>query len=720
MNSIRITIEPNNPGQLPGAFKDLDGNYSLDLRPKADFPLSFQHDKEASGENNTVAFNSTFLIEVPATQKNTLLLEDIGNPNIFNSAFWFERTLPAIAWIGNSQAINGFLVITDIGFESNQPNSYEIQVIDGGKFWVEALKSLPINQLDLGTYDFTLANVQAAINDANPIYVPGVENIWYPAVFRGKLLGETELNKNAWIVEDFTPVPFLAFIIEQMFVAIKFTVNSGLFNFPDFRKIGADILENFGYTVEFSDSVAAYVGLNVAQVVNDGQTELVQFENESNPFFDNSSLFDDAVNYSYVSSANILASLSVYLEINSLSLNEEDPMSVRIRLRKNGVALNEQTLNGYDLIYEVNLPIASLFINDILDVQIFNDSGFQVEVSEANAFFRIDTKEYLPRDSVVTLTDFIDGRLMCWDLLKSIIDLFGMKHETNTERRTVTMEPALDYSLWGAAIRPGFYRSTTAKDWTAKINACKSFNRRLSEPKRYFKFEWMEDRTDKFANATKLGEAPYNTRIHEEYFDIKKDLPTLNCSGSENTPIGFFATTRQLNIGLWCEVPCVTDNEIFEGDGITGRYELDDEAQRTLTHSPRIYFMKGNTQVNSLTRFTFEGIDYSTYPMAFQASRFLDDQPNIAFDSVVGAVRGNRIGLFESLHKDYLFLRNLNGITDGFALLNELDITELSFRDNVLINGNEYILKAIENWLANEPEVPTKVKLLLNRLIYSY
>ena len=717
MNSVRVTVTPNNPERLPDWTRDEDGLYSLDLNPKADFPISFQNDRDQEGEL-AIAFNATFVVEIPGTNKNRLLLEDIGNPRIFNSKLWFERSIPAIAWVKGDDRINGFLVVTEVKYLEGKPDGYDISVIEGARFWVEALKSLRINQLDLGDYAYNQATVFSEMQISDPVYELGTRNVWYPAIFRGELAGSTAEENNLWQTEDMEPVPFLKFIIDKMFEAIGFRLVSEFFNKKFFLKLGAEITENFGYTVEFTEILSAFVGYNAAQTVPPTSTATFLFDKESTPQYDPGS------NYAagqYIPPNDILVDIEI-----SVTANFTPPFGggfspdITIRLRRD-----------FDILWsiqettDINLQVLNLELKNItvltgqaLYLDIVNPTGEPITIQQISSF-KITAKKFIPRGSVVSLASYVDDRLFCWPLLYDVIKLFNMRQATDNKTRTVVLEPALNYTMGGGNSGTGFYKPTTI-DWTDKINACKQFSRQLSEPKRYFNYRFVEDTNDKFANDTKLEGNNTSGRIHENRYDFLDDFAALNANGEETLQLDFFATTRQINLGPGVFVPCITDFQVYDGTGTFGFFDTDEKASRTLKHVPRILYFKGWGRKLLPTIWNFEGTEYSRYPIAFQASNILDNELNIAWDTISGEFRGNRVGMFDIFHKNYLTMRNLNGITDAFALLNELDIISLDFRDGIEINGDKYILKKVENWLANEPEVPTKVMLLLNRLIYSY
>jgi len=719
MNNIRVTVEPNNTGRIPNQFRDADNFYSLDLKPGLDFPMTFQHDNDAEGGDPTLAFSSTFVIEVPATAKNTVLLEDIGNPQIFNSELWFKRSLPGAAWVRGTDKINGFVVITGVQYLQGKPSSYEISVLDAGRFWVEALKGLRINNLNLGSYDYDDATVTAEMMIADPVYDPGIRNIWYPAIFRGELAGATEENRNSWNIEDFEPVPFLKFLIDQMFNHIGFRVVSEFFETKFFKKLGAEITENFGYSVEFAENLSAFIGYNGDQTAPAANTTVLQFDNESSldNFYDHG---NNAALGIYSPPVDIL--IDVEIDVTS-NFNPPFPggftpdQTLRLR-RDSDILWSYQETEELALQQVVLIKNISVLAGQTLFLDLINPTTEDIQIQQVSNF-KITAKKFIPRGASVDLASYIDDRLFCWPLIKDVMKLFNMRQATDNKSRTIIMEPALDYKTTLGETGSGFYRKT-GRDWSNKINICKQFSQRLSEPKRYFNFKFVEDTNDKFGNETKQESNNTSSRVHEERYDVKDDFPDLQADGEETLQLEFFATTRQLNIGTGTFVPSMTDFQVYDGTGFFGFFDTDEKASRTLRHVPRILYFKGWGRKILPTIFHFEGIEYSQYPIAFQASNYLDNAPNIAFDSVTGKFNGNRTGIFEGYHKRYLTMRNLNGITEAFALLSELDIIELDFREGVIINGNQYILKQVENWLANEPEVPTKVKLLLNRLIYSY
>lgn len=714
MSDARIIVEPYNPKRIPEFMMDSDGCYSLDLFPGVAIPISKQCCDEKPCRTNVVTFNRSYSVSIPNNNKNKLLLENPFSPQLINSTFFNQGFLKATI-INNVNIINGYLTVTKGAGTGLDKKSIEIAIVDDQRDWVDKLKLCKINELDLGIYEYNNANLLARLQNPDPMY-PN-EMVWVPCVFQGTL-ASGEINK--WIAEDFRFIPFVKFIVDKLFEKIGYTLKSEFMESPFFNKLGIDIIEDFGYTQAQVDNNSAFIGLENNQNFPSGSIGNINFDKTDEDYFNN------GTNYAtpnYTAPFDMLANVNIRLSISGLGIfggTGNDPTGT-ISLIVNNVVYqsNDYNLQSQSNIIVLNIPSIPLLSGQTLRVRFDAPDVYNsYNIVEGASSFRVTPSTYLPTGIDITLTDYINGKYNGWRLIEDLMKIFGLRYDVEKDKKIVYMEPENRYRLWGEAeTRNGFYKPINeAVDWTDRLTNCKPSSDDSGARLEYYNYNWLVDNNDKYLNKDKQANTPEFPGLYSLRFDFKDIFPQTSLRGQCSTDLKFFSASKNVNFGNNVSAPSISSSELLNAESLTGFYEADPPI-RTLKHTPRLYYFRGYSNDTSGTvRWIYEGIEHDMYPAAWMVNSLVTDPeiPSLSFDSS-DETFNTRSGLFERFHLSSVRQKNLSGIVTMMFNLSCEDVANFDCRRLICVDGNFYTVVKIENWFANEPHLPTPVKLRLFR-----
>lgn len=149
MSSIRIAIQTP-PEGTPSFYADSDGLYSLDLRP--DTLVAITRRIDDSSKIGSIRFDTVREFDVPTTKKNVALLRDFLNPNAFNKIH--TERIPIILQYSNYR-VSRTMQVTGI-----DADGYNLVVFGEMSQWAKAITDLKLNEVELGDFTFTYANIE--------------------------------------------------------------------------------------------------------------------------------------------------------------------------------------------------------------------------------------------------------------------------------------------------------------------------------------------------------------------------------------------------------------------------------------------------------------------------------------------------------------------------------------------------------------------------------
>lgn len=719
MSTERIAVFPKQGQVIPDRYRDADGYYTLDLYKKSDIGLTYQDDRDADGKIGTEGFNRMYHLTIPggeASPKNELLLGYLSDENVFNNPVFMDGYMDAFVMDGTSIKLNGVLFITAYNRKSDKVD-YKVMVVGKERNWVDILKSIPLNSLPYASVLFNDATVLSNIQTVNPKYSDTFRYYFAP-IFHGRLRNQVYNDRttyNAWVSEDMTILIYAKYImdmIEDQLNGWKFV--SQYIDSDYFLSKGVALIENFRQTED--DVKLNKFKLN--RSTNASYTFIYNGEIEFNQeLFDENDLHSISTKQTTIKKDGLYQfQFNVVFEIwSSKDVAIQDSNST-IKIKKNGVEIYSNTVPAtggganaetYSHGQIVEFPLVAgdvitYFISGVViswsgNLQPGEQPDWQSDL-QGNSTLEVSLQKEI-FDTTVSPGQFIDDRYSCWDFFHDMLIAGGCRLRTDYSLQQIIFDPPTQY----------YKPKSQAKDWTYKVSIHNEDNP-LAKSARYFLLAFVNDSGDKYYNYTRAGG---RVAIHDFEYDFLSDYSGHRFKGSRTIPMTMFAATRMMKVAENTDVPCITTNEIIGGDvdRLVNYYSIEEEAERTYKHSARLLHIEGWGNHNGASSWRLNDVDYTSYPMVWSEDRYGD----ITNEHDMTMKR-----IFETYWKILIQTLNLNGIKIMYAVLNSTDISEFNTQYLIKILHNYYYLKKIDNWLLNEPHLPTPIHLLLdnrNRII---
>jgi hypothetical protein len=315
-------------------------------------------------------------------------------------------------------------------------------------------------------------------------------------------------------------------------------------------------------------------------------------------------------------------------------------------------------------------------------------------------------------------TLYIEYLLRDWkykDLLNGLTDIYNLTFETDTDAKTVTIEPRNTYPIKNRAlatsgILEGFYKSSN-KDYTAKVDLSKEAEfTAVNDVEKIRLYKYNTDGSDDTAN----------------FIDQNQTLPS--CAAQYNLDENRFDEEPiEKEVRFFVKTICTSDNEI-QFDPLTGiiplvplaypqNYFEDPTASENKQElEPRIlHFFGQRGGIDGQIKVTGIGTPVDL-PAAF-FTNYNDTtglDPNLSFSSEnlqEGAVAA---GILENYYLHENVQANEGKELTDYLRLNALDILNFSFREMPIIDDTEFIVQEINSYNP-EGDASTKVILLKDR-----
>ena len=469
--NIRIVLtEPSEA--IPDFYKDSDGLISFDLFEGTDVAITQQIDEAT--EIGSIRQDTVKNFEIPATNKNRALIGPLGNPQAFN--VFHSVAYPVQILVGDYLLPERFARLVGM----SDAGGFEIEVTGDLSGWIKPLTDLKLSDLDLGTFDFTEANVES-LQEFDFEYLDGGSLINFPLVNYGAWpLG----NKVA--VEDFR-VWFSALgILQETFCSIGWTFICPILETSFGRRLWCYLLkENFressvsladkGFQAELTSD------LDIKSAIG-----CVPFDDDfTAPNADPGGNYTPATG---TYQAQVTADFFFTGQIEVVSAGSPGVIFSWFKIDQfgNTVTLKTQEF-GYpnDGTFDVELSVANVNVasTDQICLQVigvaFNTTTFNLKAG--SKIWNVVRSATYSRGDTLILADLFNENYTALDFLKGIIHLFNLKPETDPILKTVSFYPetgAKDYFDEGDQ-EAFFFPNTKAKDWTDKLQ-CRSLVEDLS------------------------------------------------------------------------------------------------------------------------------------------------------------------------------------------------------------------------------------------------
>jgi len=467
-------------------------------------------------EAGKIAREASLSGNVPMTAKNRAILARY-DANVWqrkNRAFSIRVE---VRYLGEPLFLDRLQVIDT----SDRERQYEVELFGGG--WINDLEDRGINEVDLGDFEYTLANVLASWADQRAIAVPTVSDYggWRTPgdVTRRDLrfrFNLYELLKLAFC--QFTNYEFYSPYLEA-------DVGGPIYGYlspPDW----------YSYSAK-GDQFRVLLEIATPQNFT-GNTTSVLFDEVYDPFDLYNGVFRPG---EYIYPPNGEDNVRIRFTIKDLVvvLPPADPAATFILV----VYKNYPAGGVFDfVVYETLQGSTTETVRETINLEFADDDSnnngtsygvliqysyqpvggspvdtpFTIESGEFNIY--PDPPYYIEDDSI-PLSDLLDPGINCLDLFKSTIEVFNGKLETSQGENRVTAYPPYRFTALGESIE-GFFERNSGHQNIEDIVAVNSrrVKNEAREQERYILLKWadsddpyLEDNTegDVYARTVDLG-----------------------------------------------------------------------------------------------------------------------------------------------------------------------------------------------------------------------
>jgi hypothetical protein len=219
----------------------------LDMEPGFSFELT---DTVAEvSDLNKIKQEGVLGFSIPATARNKRMLEKYVGFGITDQNFDGVQ-VEAWAW--------GYKLNQDRLFVlSFERGVFQCEIRVSGDWWVEQAKTLALSSLDLGTFEFTEANIEA--NWSGNFQYSNDDTVFFPLVDYGRFDGEDMSSVDH---EYFRPLHSVLAVLKAGFCAMNKGFRSPFMESTRGRRLWAYLLDNEFYN-QIPDNGATYYGLGL-------------------------------------------------------------------------------------------------------------------------------------------------------------------------------------------------------------------------------------------------------------------------------------------------------------------------------------------------------------------------------------------------------------------------------------------------------------------------
>jgi hypothetical protein len=560
--NLRITLaEPS--GAIPAFYADDDGLFSFDLFQGTDVAITRQVDEAT--EIGSIRQDTVRNFEIPATKKNRALIGPLGNPQAFGTIHF--NPFPVQIFVGDYRLPERFARLVN----ANDRGGFEIEVTGDQFGWIKPITDLKFSSLDLGTFDFTEANVENQ-QEFHFAFADGDDLVNFPLV-----------NYGAWpledrvALEDFRPWFNALGLLQAAFCSIGWTFRCPILETDYGRRVWTYILKKDFRSASVVLAGKAFQAELTADLDLKSAIGCLPFDDDFTP-----PNADPGGNYDPVTGAYSTQSTADYFFSGSMTIVSAGDNGLILAWLKidqfgNTVRIKEEVFNfQVDGTFPIELNVANVELNSTDSICLhvtsfaFNTTTYQLD---AGATIRnIVTAAPYSRGDTLILSSLVNEEMRAIDYLKGIIHLFNLKPDTNSTLKTVTFYPengAEDFYFEGDQ-EAFFFPNEKSKDWTDKIQ-CRSLLEDLEG----------KDLTNEYLLAFKETTDPgveklnLDLPLHSELIENVSGVTDFKKGRTENRN-PFFEPTRNdidrqigvpfTNVTTLPYIPFIWDKEPDEGE----------------------------------------------------------------------------------------------------------------------------------------------------------
>lgn len=648
-----------------------------------DFNPSFTY--EVNDDGVIICARAKRSINLPSTTTNDTLFEDWGsvatsNPNApaFKD-FTFENGGVTI-FAGKAQLQDADLISNRYRFKAA---GYNVDLYGTNADWFFLLKDTKLSDF---SYTDVIYSTAAAISG------------WVANYDFGDESGFTLVKWKEWQtpgqvdIDEFTPFLFIRTLLDKAFDSIGYNIISNFLDTENFKKLILLTPLPSRYNEAFSQD---YLNVKLSQAATNtaSTSNTYIFPTYQQPIINapyNAATGFYVVPFSGYYEVEIFASVAstigVWAAYFSATINGSFiPMNGSIvsfgwgllAPPLSGNAQGIATSNVYFLNAGDTISLLHLFSGT--DPSTTFEFSMNIRGEAETGFGSLVAFKYLVQDWKVS------------DMIKGLQHMFNLRFEADVERQTITIEPADDYLYRNRAtpevVLSGFYQSNLNE---LGQNIDLSVPAKLyseNEQPQIFQYTYItegdtEEYLDQnnalgfFAGQYTLPENKYNsaTETRENPFFAK----TLSENDNELMDI-----TSQVNV----QIPLIyPQNYILDPTAIESNTQV----------QPRILYFAGFRGADGIINYSFLGAPL-TYALSFMTNYAQPLDWSISF--ATETVQGQSIpGLLESFYLQEFARKRIAKRAEIAYFWDSLQMSSLSFRNKVLLDGVEYVLQRIDGY----------------------
>ena len=661
---------------------------------------------EVSDEGFVSGAYSKRSVDLPSTGTNDALFEDwyaAGTDNTQTAAilkpFVFEDGGINIL-AGQCELQSGVLMSDRYRFKAR---TYKVDLYGNNADWTLRLKDVFLRDLPFTDTVYDSANVLLG---------------WVANYDLGDYYGFTLIKWKEWNTpgevgkDEFTPFLFIRSIIDRAFDLIGYTIESDFLNSDVFKRLILPLPMIARYPEQFS---ADYINVSLEEpgTIVPSISNTYVFPNYSQPNL--GTPYNTATGfyvvpftgyYEFSISGTVTSASGTWSAALGLCLNSAffyiDNQAIYFGSFISPTSGNKTSALTYNVQYLQAGDTISL-LHSFGGTDPTNVYAFSVNIrGEAEfGFGSILAFQYLVKD-----WKFLD-------LIKGLKHMFNLRFEANPQAQTIRIEPADPYlyqqyaepSTVTKEVREGFYQ-VPASDNTQSLDLereAELFNN--TDVPQIVVFDY---KTNGITEETRENNNPIG--IYGAEYTLPQERFNDSTEDNENP---FFAKTIHTNdssvqgttASFSLQIPLIYPTN----------YELDPTATEANTDiEPRILYFVGfrGDITDSSVIYTFASADLAP-PLSFMVNYNNPLDFSLSFGTEI-VQNVSVFGLFESFWMQEYARKRIGKRLECYYFWDLLTINSLSFRNKLLIDGNEWVLQKIDGYSA-QSDSSTKTMLVLEQ-----
>jgi len=673
----------------------IDGQI-CELPPQGlNLPLTFSL-KDKNGLTINTGSRSEYAFELPATKHNDSIFNQFYDPAVYTQAE--QMFLDASIEVDGMPFFRGRCQLQSANLRQDQyywqGKSYKVAFFGNNADWATRIGDLLLKDLDYTVHTYSYADNITAWNNTYPT--------WDYKYILLKLKDYTTFGQVDGL-EDSHPALFVAGLIDKIFATIGYTVSSGFFTTNFFKKLILPVPILNKYLQEDYGNDYLNIEANEAQINYGGFSPILVFPNQTSAPLVGPNPYDNTTG---IYTCPVLGYYLFEVEVRMTNITTSAGCTFGFSINGNPIVeVWGQSNLGPPQPYTTDTVIRAEKVLYLSAGDTVAVAGISVVVVPGTYDFaanlKITGEAELVDNFQYSIGYSIDRSLKAIDLIKGLAHAFNLVFETNEGSRTVRIEPADDFLIESRnpdyrSLEDGFYTDQKVTDLTQYIDLSKGGELTTdTKSQNKLRLKWKDDSNDPTVEALNqnqnLGilEAQYNFPINrfkegENIIENPFFAPTIVIAdiepmkdNSEKTPmIPMVWLTNYIETSTSSEAVTQMLPRLLVAENIATDYD-----------NGIIWVWTGAAKVDFKAPLNYM-IDYNDM-FGYQTSLSFGDETVNGFP-VSGLMK--RFYLAEMLRiKGGKFL-------ECFVFWDVAMLNNLTFRNKITINNNNYILQEISSF----------------------